>query len=127
MLMDAMHPYFKYIVNIIICGIPRITLEGERSDWEKILTKLKLVNNMLRHHYLFFFVLLGLLGCQSKEPKQPNVLFILADDFGINDISFNVSQYYETPNIDRLVNTVAAYPLMNAGTVFTSRSIFGVS
>ncbi|MEL7121836.1 MAG: sulfatase [Bacteroidota bacterium] len=39
------------------------------------------------------------------------MLFILADDFGINDISFNAAQFYETPNIDRL---------MKAGTVFTN-------
>ncbi|MEL6655086.1 MAG: DUF4419 domain-containing protein [Bacteroidota bacterium] len=40
MLMDAMQPYFKYIVNISICGIPKITVEGSASDWDKILSKL---------------------------------------------------------------------------------------
>lgn len=33
---------------------------------------------------------------------RPNVLFILADDFGWNDLSCMGSTYYETPNLDRL-------------------------
>ncbi len=35
-------------------------------------------------------------------PKQPNVLFILVDDLGWNDLGFMGSEYYETPNIDKL-------------------------
>jgi hypothetical protein len=34
-LMDAMSPYFTYSVTII-CGIPEITVEGTKQDWEKI-------------------------------------------------------------------------------------------
>lgn len=34
--------------------------------------------------------------------KRPNILFILVDDLGINDLSIEGSSYYETPNIDRL-------------------------
>ncbi len=40
--------------------------------------------------------------------KRPNIVFILADDFGWRDVSYDVgygysgSTYYETPNIDRL-------------------------
>lgn len=50
-------------------------------------------------YFAFFFVLLS--AC-SKEPKQKNVLFILADDFGYNDISHRNDDFYETPNIDRI-------------------------
>ncbi|MEM6380308.1 MAG: DUF4419 domain-containing protein [Bacteroidota bacterium] len=39
MIMDAMQPYFEYIVRMIICGIPIIQLEGKSSDWEKLLQK----------------------------------------------------------------------------------------
>ena len=38
----------------------------------------------------------------AKEPEHPNVLFILADDFGWNDLSCMGSKYYETPNLDRI-------------------------
>lgn len=39
-IMDAMKPYFEYIVMIAVCGIPSITIEGNRSDWEQIMDKL---------------------------------------------------------------------------------------
>ncbi len=38
----------------------------------------------------------------TAAPKQPNVLFILVDDLGWNDLGFMGSEYYETPNIDKL-------------------------
>ena len=49
-------------------------------------------------------------GCAlSGEPAQarsgrrrPNIVFIFIDDMGWRDVGFMGSQYYETPNIDRL-------------------------
>lgn len=43
-------------------------------------------------------------SCQqkAKEKQKPNVLFILADDLGYYDLSCMGSDYYETPNIDRI-------------------------
>lgn len=40
-------------------------------------------------------------GKVSKVQK-PNILFILADDYGWKDMSCSGSTYYETPNLDRL-------------------------
>lgn len=40
-------------------------------------------------------------GCQSK-PEHPNVIFILADDLGLMQTSAYGSDYYRTPNIDKL-------------------------
>lgn len=48
---------------------------------------------------------LVLAGCSSEKEelkKKPNILFILADDFGCYDLSCTGSKYYETPNIDRI-------------------------
>jgi arylsulfatase A-like enzyme len=60
--------------------------------------------------YCFFFTTL-LFSCKSKavfvanqNVEKPNVLFILADDLGVNDLSYTGSKYYETPNIDRIAN-----------------------
>lgn len=38
-IMEAMKPYFKFIVMYISCGIPEITLEGTPEDWQKVLDK----------------------------------------------------------------------------------------
>ncbi|MBV6644640.1 MAG: sulfatase [Cyclobacteriaceae bacterium] len=39
-----------------------------------------------------------------SSADQPNILFILADDFGWKDAGFNGSQFFETPNLDRLAS-----------------------
>ncbi len=38
----------------------------------------------------------------GAPPERPNVVFILVDDLGWSDLSYNGSQIYETPNINRL-------------------------
>lgn len=55
---------------------------------------------------LFFLFLLGLNACQpNPETKaKPNFLFILADDYGYHDLSISGSNFYETPNIDRIAS-----------------------
>ncbi|MCM5664058.1 sulfatase [Galbibacter mesophilus] len=56
-------------------------------------------------------------GCKNKVPeevkeeiKKPNIVFILADDLGAHDLGITGSNYYETPNIDKIATE---------GTVFT--------
>jgi arylsulfatase A-like enzyme len=38
----------------------------------------------------------------ASPPERPNIIFILADDLGYTDVGSYGSQYYETPQIDRL-------------------------
>jgi arylsulfatase A-like enzyme len=47
-------------------------------------------------------IALGACQNRQKEVKKPNILFILADDYGYHDSSIMGSNYYETPNIDRI-------------------------
>lgn len=52
-------------------------------------------------------VLCSYISCKKlpeEVKKRPNVLFILADDLGVHDLSSTGSTYYETPNIDRIAS-----------------------
>lgn len=44
-----------------------------------------------------------------KIPENPNIVFILIDDLGYYDLSFTGSEFYETPNIDRLAGEGAFF------------------
>ncbi len=59
------------------------------------------------------FLLFIITACDSKKTleKKPNILFILADDFGYHDLNVTGSNYYETPNMDRIATE---------GTIFTN-------
>lgn len=46
----------------------------------------------------------GILQAQEIQ-KQPNIIFILADDLGRNDLSCYGNQFNETPNIDNLAKS----------------------
>jgi arylsulfatase A-like enzyme len=46
----------------------------------------------------------GALFCR-KQPKKPNIVFIVIDDMGWRDLGCYGSEYYETPNIDHLAET----------------------
>lgn len=41
---------------------------------------------------------------QTGKPDHPNILFIIADDFGAHDMSRLGSEFYETPNLDSLAS-----------------------
>ncbi|MFX1269893.1 MAG: sulfatase-like hydrolase/transferase, partial [Promethearchaeota archaeon] len=42
-------------------------------------------------------------SCSNSHDEEPmNVVFILADDMGWNQVGYNGTNYYETPNIDRI-------------------------
>ena len=49
------------------------------------------------------FILLILFSCNSE--KKYNLLFILVDDLGWTDVSYNYSDFYETSHIDKLSET----------------------
>ena len=51
-----------------------------------------------------------LLGAQSPSSgKKPNIMFILADDLGINGLACYGADHYKTPNIDKLAREGTRY------------------
>jgi arylsulfatase A-like enzyme len=54
--------------------------------------------------HLAIFLILGFVTSTFSEEKRPNIIFIMADDLGRNDISFygDHKNGVETPNIDRI-------------------------
>jgi len=56
--------------------------------------------------YLILLLTLILSACQpKKEGKLPNIVFILIDDLGWNDLTCYGSTFYETPAIDQLARS----------------------
>jgi len=51
---------------------------------------------------LLIAIFLLFIGCIGTDNKKPNVIFILVDDLGWNDLGYTGSVFYESPNIDKL-------------------------
>ena len=51
---------------------------------------------------LLIAIFLLFIGCIGTDNKKPNVIFILVDDLGWNDLGYTGSAFYESPNIDKL-------------------------
>ena len=53
-------------------------------------------------------MLLLMLGCsissQAAPSDKPNIVFIIADDLGYKDLGVTGSDYYKTPNLDKLAS-----------------------
>ncbi|MEK9516559.1 MAG: sulfatase-like hydrolase/transferase, partial [Flavobacteriaceae bacterium] len=61
--------------------------------------------------------------CETPKP-QPNFLFIVTDDLGYKDLSATGSEFYETPNIDRIAfeGTLFSQGYANASVCSPSRA-----
>lgn len=60
-----------------------------------------MINHQLKLAFSISIGTAALCSC-SQSPKQPNVIFIVADDLGYGDISCYGAQRIQTPNVDRL-------------------------
>lgn len=47
------------------------------------------------------FTIVAQIEANTGTGSQPNIIFILADDYGFNDIGYHGSEIH-TPNLDRL-------------------------
>ncbi|WP_372774715.1 sulfatase [Mangrovibacterium sp.] len=56
-------------------------------------------NKIITLFYFCFSVSLSF-----SQSKKPNIIFIMADDLGWQDVGFMGSKWFETPNLDKLAN-----------------------
>ena len=42
----------------------------------------------------------------ASAPRPPNIVFVLADDLGVNDLGVYGRKEHHTPNLDRLYNAL---------------------
>lgn len=64
--------------------------------------------NFLRNGLVIFALLFSIMFYAQKKQKQ-NVLFIIVDDWGYHDLSYNGSKLYDTPNVDNLAKTSVVF------------------
>ena len=65
----------------------------------------------------FFSALLSVSALTAAETPvaKPNIVFVLADDLGWKDVGYQGSDFYETPNIDRLAKDGMVFTAGYAG------------
>jgi arylsulfatase A-like enzyme len=73
--------------------------------------------------YITWAALLALLFMKAAFASQPNIVFFFIDDMGWKDWSGGGSDYFDTPNIDRIANEGMAFPhgYVNAANCAPSR------
>jgi hypothetical protein len=54
------------------------------------------------------FLLILLSSALPKALDKPNVIYILADDLGLGDLSIYGQKKFKTPNIDRILAILSA-------------------
>ena len=72
----------------------------------------------LKHLTISLLVLAVLFSGSCKSDEDPNIIFILVDDLGWKDLGCYGSEFYDTPNLDKLAarsvrftNAYAASPV----------------
>lgn len=78
------------------------------------------------------FILISTTNAQNKNERKPNIIFILADDLGVGEVSCYGADNYKTPHIDKLasdgIRFTRAYTIPLCGpsraTILTGRHLF---
>ncbi|KAJ7656562.1 hypothetical protein B0H17DRAFT_372883 [Mycena rosella] len=78
LLMATLKNYFEYKILASGCGIPRVTLEGERSDWVKILNRLEKIKEYglesIAWYHLLHPVIARFIAAFDSKPVQRRLL-----------------------------------------------------
>jgi arylsulfatase A-like enzyme len=77
-------------------------------------------------HIIFLLCSIVLVSSSAlAQPPRPNIVFIFADDLGWKDVGYQGTDFYETPNIDRLAKEgmVFSQAYAGAGNCAPSRAV----
>ncbi|KAJ7105180.1 hypothetical protein C8R44DRAFT_681506 [Mycena epipterygia] len=79
LLMATLKEYFSYGFGGITCGIPRVTLEGEKADWETILARLEKLKDYgletIAWYHLLRPVIARFVGAFDAPDSEENIDF----------------------------------------------------
>jgi arylsulfatase A-like enzyme len=64
---------------------------------------------------LLCFIGRGATAVYGQSLEQPNIVLVVADDLGWRDVGYQGSDFYETPNIDRLAKSGMVFTQAYAG------------
>ena len=62
---------------------------------------------------IFLFIIS--VSAQTRKEQRPNIVLIVADDLGWRDVGYQGTDFYETPNIDRLAKDGMVFTQAYAG------------
>ncbi|KAJ7122404.1 hypothetical protein C8R44DRAFT_981525 [Mycena epipterygia] len=74
LMMATLKAYFSYTFDATCCGIPRVTLEGNKADWEAILGRLEKLKEYGLQTIAWYHLLVPVISRFVKsfdEPKSP--------------------------------------------------------
>ena len=66
-------------------------------------------NVRIKHLVISLLVLMALFLGSCKSGDNPNIVFILVDDLGWNDLGCYGSEFYDTPNLDKLATKAVRF------------------
>ncbi|KAJ7122194.1 hypothetical protein C8R44DRAFT_852922 [Mycena epipterygia] len=72
LMMATLKAYFDYVYSGIYCGIPRVTLEGEKADWEDILGRLEKLKEYGVQTIAWYHLLVPVISRFVKSFDEPN-------------------------------------------------------
>ena len=73
--------------------------------------------NIMKHYNMknLIYLVIAIFLSSCGNTKQPNILLIVADDLGWKDVGFMGSEFYETPNLDKLAGEGVVFNQAYAG------------
>ena len=64
------------------------------------------------------FLLLIALSLNAKD-SQPNIILLMGDDHGWEEVGYNDHPYVKTPNLDKMASAAVSYTHLTLPTIYS--------